>query len=148
MRLGRVDVLCISPLPNIELIHPVLETSAEELAASLALSVGGTATAIEMVVPDMIARGSGTVLVTTGSGAQRPTPDRAASAVATSAQTAYVDVLRDALAPRGVQVSQLVIVGPVGPGLKHEPDAVADKLWQRHESGTAALEVLDSTDGA
>lgn len=142
-RLGHVDVLCISPIPNIDLIRPVLETSADDFAAALALSVGCTATAVEAVVPAMLARGSGTVLVTSGSGARRPNPDRAASAVATSAQTAYVDVLREALAPRGIHVSQLVIVGPVGSGLKHEPDAVAERLWQRHESGTAALEVLD-----
>lgn len=142
-RLGPIDVLCFSPIPDIALIRPVLETSAENLIKSLSLSVGGAAAAVEAVVPGMIARGSGTVLFTTGSGALKPSPDRAASAVATTAEAAYASILSQALAPLNVRVRHLVIVGPIGRNLKHDPDAVAEHLWSITESGNDVVTVLD-----
>lgn len=129
-RIGPVDVMCFSPLPRTDLIGPVLDTGAEEFLAALALNVGGAATAVREVVPGMIDRGRGSLLFTTGSGAARPSPERAASAVTTAAETAYVDLLHRRLAPAGIRVAQVVIVGPVGRGMKHEPDSVADALWR------------------
>lgn len=142
-RLGPIDVLCFSPIPDVTLIRPVLETSAENFIESVSLSVGGAAAAVEAVVPGMIARGSGTVLFTTGSGALNPSSDRAASAVATAAEAAYVSILSQALAPLNVRVRHLVIVGPIGRNLKHDPDAVAEHLWSITESGEDVVTVLD-----
>lgn len=145
-RLGPVDVLCFCPLPDVRLIRPVLGTSAEELLAALALNVGGAAAAVGAVVPAMVERRRGSLLFTTGSGAIRPSPDRAASAVAIAAETAYVDLLHRELTPVGIRVAQVVIVGPVGPGQKHEPDSVANVLWGVHTSPGPAVTVLDHPD--
>ena len=142
-RLGPVEVLCFSPLPGLDLIRPVLETGAGEFLASLALNVGGAATAVREVVPGMLERGHGSLLFTTGSGAVRPSPDRAASAVTTAAETAYVDLLHRQLGPAGIRVAHVLIVGPVGPGLRHEPAAVAEALWQAHSRPGPALTVLE-----
>ena len=142
-RLGAIEVLCFSPLPSLGLIRPVLETSAGEFLASLALNVGGAATAVGEVVPGMLERGRGSLLFTTGSGAIRPSPDRAASAVATAAETAYVDLLHRQLTPAGIRVAHVVIVGPAGHGLQHEPDAVAEALWEAHNRPGDAVTVLD-----
>jgi short-subunit dehydrogenase len=121
----------------------VLDTSADDLGAALALGVVGAAATARAVVPAMVLAGTGTLLFTTGSGALRPTPDRAASAVTTTAVTAYVGLLHDALADTGVHVAHVVISGAVGPGLKHEPDTVAEELWRRHLDRHRALTVLD-----
>ncbi|WP_437583365.1 SDR family NAD(P)-dependent oxidoreductase [Paramicrobacterium sp. CJ85] len=143
-RLGGVDVLCFSPLPDVDLIRPVLETSGDDFARALSLSVSGAAEAVAAVAPVMIEQGSGSILFTTGSGALRPTPERAASAVATAAETAYIGILHRELAPRSIRVAHLVIVGAVGPGKKHEPDAVADALWSLHARGAAdVVTVMD-----
>ncbi|WP_167133143.1 SDR family NAD(P)-dependent oxidoreductase [Paramicrobacterium chengjingii] len=142
-QLGPIDVLCFCPLPDIDLIRPVMKTSARHLGASAALSVGGAATAVQTLVPAMIERGRGSVLFTTGSGAINPTPERAASVVSTAAETAYVSILHHALAQQNVRVGQLVIVGAVGPGQKHEPDAVADALWAMHTADGGVMTVLD-----
>ena len=68
-----------------------------------------------------------------------PHPDRAASAVTTTAVTSYVSLLHRALAGSGVRVGHTVIVGPVAPGRDdaHDPDHVAADLWRHHlgESG-------------
>lgn len=97
--LGPPEVLCVSPLPDGDLIKPVLRTSPQDLLASLELGVGAAATAALQVLPPMRARGRGTLLFTIGSGALSPSPDRAASAVTTTALTTYVSMLHEALAP-------------------------------------------------
>jgi short-subunit dehydrogenase len=94
--------------------------------------VGGAATVVGSVVPGMLERGHGTLLFTTGSGALHPSPQRAASAVTTAAETTYVQLLHEELAPHGVHAAQVVIVGPVGEGAQHEPAAVANELWRQH----------------
>ncbi|WP_433178796.1 TnsA-like heteromeric transposase endonuclease subunit [Actinoallomurus sp. CA-150999] len=38
--------------------------------------------------------------------------------------------------------AQVTIVGAVGPGARHEPDAVADELWRRHTGRDQPLVVL------
>jgi len=137
--LGEPAALCFSPLPDVGLIRPVLDSDAEELLGSLRLGVGGPATAVRRVLPAMLARGAGSLLFTTGSGALRPDPARAASAVTTAATTTYVGLLRSALDGSGVRVGHTVVVGPVARGRAdaHEPDDVAADLW-RHHTGEAA----------
>ena len=141
--MGSPDVVCFSPLPSIGLIKPVLDTTADDLATSLALNVGGAAATVGAVVPGMLDRGAGTLLFTTGSGALRPSSDRAASAVTTAAESMYVRLLHDALAPRGIHVSQAVIVGAVGPGERHEPATIAEVLWTQHVHRDRALTVIE-----
>jgi NADP-dependent 3-hydroxy acid dehydrogenase YdfG len=137
-RIGPIDVLCFSPLPAVDLIKPVLETEPHDLIASLSLSVGGAAAAVAEIAPGMIARRSGSLLFTTGSGGVRPLSSRAASAVATTAETAYIALLHDALHPVGIRVAQLVIVGAIGPGAAHEPTAVAEALWRARDAADTA----------
>ena len=109
----------------------------------IGLSTGGAAAVVGAVAPAMAERGGGTLLFTTGSGALRPSPERAASAVTTAAESTYVALLHEALAPHGVHAGQVAIVGAVGPGLKHEPDTVAEALWAHHVSRDAGLTVLE-----
>lgn len=141
-RLGPTEVLCFSPLPDLGLIKPVLETTPEDLSASLELSVVGAAAAVGEVLPAMRERGRGTLLFTTGSGALSPNSDRAASGVTTSAQTVYVRMLHEALAPEAIHVAHTVVVGPLGPGERHEPAAVAEQLWRRYVDRDEAMAVL------
>ncbi len=87
-------------------------------------------------------RGRGTLLFTTGSAALTPSPDRAASAVTTTAAGTYLELLHQALAPQGVVVAHTVIVGPVGPGQRHEPADIANHLYRRHVDQDGGLSVL------
>jgi short-subunit dehydrogenase len=144
-QLDEPSVLCFSPLPDLGLIKPVLETRPEELMASLQLNIGGAAAAVGAVLPAMLRRGRGSLLFTSGSAALKPSPDRAASAVTTSAFTAYISLLHEALRDRGIVVGQAVVVGPVGPGPDaHHPDTVAADLWRHHRrEATGPRSVLE-----
>jgi short-subunit dehydrogenase len=137
--LGTPSALCFSPIPDIGLIKPVLETRPEELMASLRLNVGGAAAAVESVLPGMLTAGRGSLLFTTGSAALTPDPARAASAVTTTAATTYIALLRQALDGSGVRVGHTVIVGPIDRDRDdaHHPDDVAADLWAHHEGRAA-----------
>ena len=51
VRLGPARVLCFSPLPDVGLIKPVLDTSPQDLLASLELNVVGAAAAARRSCP-------------------------------------------------------------------------------------------------
>uniref|UniRef100_UPI0010417C9B SDR family oxidoreductase n=1 Tax=Actinomadura roseirufa TaxID=2094049 RepID=UPI0010417C9B len=140
--LGVPEVVVFCPLPDVALIRPVLETSAADVRDALALTVVGAAAVVRAVLPGMLERGSGALLFTNGGAAVRPSPERAVSAVAYAGLNAYLDLLARTLPERGVRVGRVTIVGPVGPGLAHEPAAVAEHLWRRHALPDPAVTVL------
>lgn len=127
-RLGPADALCVSPLPDVATIKPVVDTTAEDLRAALELGVVGTAAAVGQVLPAMRAAGHGTLLFTTGSAALTPRPDRASSGIVNAAQTGYFRMLHDQLADEGIYVLHAVIVGPIG-GDGHDPADIAQVMW-------------------
>ncbi|WP_078884078.1 SDR family NAD(P)-dependent oxidoreductase [Streptomyces sp. NRRL S-340] len=141
-RLGPIEVVLFSPRPSLDWIKPVLDTTPSDVADALALSVVAATAAVGEVAPDMRRRGRGTLLFTTGGAAVQPHRDRAVSAIAYAAESAYVRLLHEALADDGVQAAQLTVVGPIGPGAHHEPDAVADELWRLHTHRDQPLVVL------
>jgi NADP-dependent 3-hydroxy acid dehydrogenase YdfG len=126
----------------VDWIKPVLDTEPQDAANALALSVVAATAAVRAVAPQMRRRGRGTLLFTTGGAAVEPHRDRALSGIAYAAESAYVRMLHDALRDEGVYAAQLTVVGPIGPGARHEPDAVADELWRLHTRRDEALLVL------
>ncbi len=140
--LGVPEVVCFSPLPEIGLIRPVLDTTPADVRDALALSVVGAVAVVRSVVPGMLERGSGTLLFTTGGAAVRPSAERAVSAIAYAGLTSYVGLLAETLPARGIRVGRVTIVGAVGPGLTHEPDDVAEHLWRHHASPGEPVTVL------
>ncbi len=121
-------------------MKPILETSVEDVRGPLEFSVLGAVAAVSTVVGPMIERGSGTILFTTGGAAINPYPARAGVGIAFAGEVAYARMLHDELAGRGVHVAHTAIGGGIGPGLDHEPDAVADVLW-RHLSERSEFQV-------
>ncbi|GAA0247585.1 SDR family NAD(P)-dependent oxidoreductase [Cryptosporangium japonicum] len=142
-RQGPAGVLCFSPLPDVSLIKPVVDTTPADLGAALALSVVGAAASVRAVLPAMRTTGRGSLLFVTGSAVVNPSADRAASAVAGFAEKAYLDLLRDALATTPIQVAHLVVKGAVGVGATHEPDTVADRLWRLHAAPAETHALLE-----
>jgi NADP-dependent 3-hydroxy acid dehydrogenase YdfG len=131
-RLGPVEALLHSPLPSVEWIKPVTETTPSDLRASLELSVLGAAAAVAAVLPGMRQRRRGTLLFTTGGAAVSPKAARAGSGITYAAEVAYARMLHDTLAADGIHVAHIAIVGPLGPGRTHEPAKIAELLWRHH----------------
>ncbi|MGW1709989.1 hypothetical protein ACWCP8_31995 [Streptomyces sp. NPDC002206] len=116
-------------------MKPLLDTSSEDLAAPLAFSVYGPATAVQQVLPGVRQLGRGTVVFVNGGTAVRPHPDRAGTSVAFAAESAYGQLLHDALQAENIHVAQLIIPGAITPGdPRKDPDVFADTLWQLHTS--------------
>src|SRR4051794_3788233 len=127
-QLGAAEALCVSPLPDVATIKPVVDTSAEDLRAALELGVVGTAAAVGKVLPAMRATGRGTLLFTTGSAALTPRPERASSGIVNAAQSTYFRMLHDQLAGEGIYALHAVIVGAIGEG-EHDPATIAQAMW-------------------
>lgn len=117
---------------RLEWIKPVLDTGPQDVANALALSIVATSAAVRTVAVDTRRRGRGTLLFTTGGTAVEPHRDRAVSGIAHAAESAYIRMLHDALGDERVYAAQLTVVGPISHDARHEPDAVADELWQLH----------------
>ncbi|GAB3965319.1 SDR family NAD(P)-dependent oxidoreductase [Actinoallomurus acanthiterrae] len=140
--LGVPEVVCFSPLADIALIRPVLDTTAGDVKDALALTVVGAVAVAQAVLPGMLERGSGTLLFTTGGAAVRPSPERTVSAVVYAGLNGYLDLLAQTLPQRGIHVGRITIVGAVGPGLTHEPDDIAEHLWRHHDSPAETVTVV------
>ena len=134
--LGAVEILQYSPVPSKEYLRPVLETTREELRSALEFSALGAASAMNTVLPGMRALGRGTALFVNGSSAVRPNHNYAGTSAAFAAESAYAQMLHDALAPEGIHVAQLIIPLGIGGGdPAHEPAALAGILWNIHRDG-------------
>ena len=129
--LGTVEILHYSPVPSKEYLRPVLETTREELRSALEFSTLGAAAAINAVLPGMRALGRGTALFVNGSSAVRPNHNYAGTSAAFAAESAYAQMLHDALDPEGIHVAQLIIPLGIGGGdPAHEPAALSETLWR------------------
>lgn len=132
--LGAVEVLQYSPLPAREYLRPVLETTSAQLRSALEFSVLGPVAAIQAALPGMRALGQGTVLFVNGSSAVRPNSSYAGTSAAFAAESAYAQMLHEALAAEGIHVAQLIIPLGIGGGESdHEPEALAETLWRLHK---------------
>lgn len=77
----------------------------------------------------------GTVVFVNGGTAVRPHPDHAGTSVAFAAESAYGQLLHDALQAENIHVAQLIIPGAITPGdPRKDPDMLADTLWRLHTS--------------
>ncbi|SDT04017.1 short chain dehydrogenase [Brevibacterium sandarakinum] len=131
--LGPIEVLQYSPVPAEEFMKPVLETTAEDLVGPVEQSVYGPVTAVQHVLPGLRELGRGTILFINGSSAVRPSGGVAGTSVAFAGESAYGQMLHDALADDGIHVAQLIIPRGIGGGEPdHEPEALADRIWSLH----------------
>jgi NADP-dependent 3-hydroxy acid dehydrogenase YdfG len=134
--LGPVEVLEYSPLPAREFMKPILETTVDDVRGPLEFSVLGAVAAATAVIGPMLERGSGTILFTTGGAAVNPYPLRAGVGISFAGEVAYARMLHDEVKDRGVHVAHTAIGGRIAPGSDHEPDDVAEVLWQQHDKRT------------
>ncbi|MFR0355547.1 SDR family NAD(P)-dependent oxidoreductase [Streptomyces sediminimaris] len=146
-KLGPIEVLQYSPVPQPEFMLPVLETTHNDLVGPVEFSVYGPVAAVRQVLPGMRALGRGTVLFVNGGTAAVPHPDRAGTSIAFAAESAYGHLLHDALAGEGIHVAQLVIPGAIVPGHpRKDPAVLADTLWDMHRTRHGYRHYADDLD--
>jgi len=133
--LGPIDVLQYSPLPSRDYLKPVLEMTPELALEALRFSALGLIHAVRSVLPAMRAAGDGSIILINGGTSVQARSDFAGTSIAFPAESAYGEMLHDALKDEGIRVVQLVIPGGI-PKLRLENgiDDVAARIWELHAS--------------
>jgi NAD(P)-dependent dehydrogenase (short-subunit alcohol dehydrogenase family) len=129
-RFGSVDVLEFSPAnPALPFATPT-EVSIANLQPQIDFYIYGAITAVEQVLPDMLARGSGTLLFTTGGSSINPTPMFANIGIASAGLRNWVYNLHAALAEHGIQAAHIAISAWIGQQSGAEPENIAPLYWE------------------
>ncbi|MFD2421891.1 hypothetical protein [Amycolatopsis pigmentata] len=138
-RFEAIEVLEYSPAPSdpgtIGAVDAA-EVTVESLLPQLDVHLFGGVTAVRQVLPDMVARGTGTILVSTGASSGPVIhPPFANIAAASGALRNWVLNLHAALEPRGVYAAHVAIatwIGQAGPDSR--PEVIAETYWELHQT--------------
>ncbi|MBZ4017052.1 SDR family NAD(P)-dependent oxidoreductase [Streptomyces purpurogeneiscleroticus] len=140
--LGPADVLDYGPGPSGPVTHAA-QTTAAAATAQFDLYVLGAITAVGQILPDMLARGSGTVLITTGAAATVPTPSLANAGLAMAALRNYAQTLHAELAPLGIHTATVTMTAP--PSSPTAADTIGAAYYGIHERHTPPEALIGPT---
>ena len=131
--LGPITALQYSPLPSRDYLKPVLDLTPELALEALQFSALGLIHAARAVLPAMREAGDGSVILINGGTCVKARAGFAGTSVAFPAESAYGEMLHDALEDEGIRVIQLVIPGGIPKlQLPNGIDDVADRIWDLH----------------
>jgi len=131
--LGPITALQYSPLPSRNYLKPVLELTPELALEALQFSALGLIHSVRAVLPAMREAGDGSIILVNGGTSVKARAGFAGTSVAFPAESAYGEMLHDALEEEGVRVSQLVIPGGIPQlDLPNGIDDVAERIWDLH----------------
>ncbi|TFD57289.1 SDR family NAD(P)-dependent oxidoreductase [Cryobacterium suzukii] len=131
--LGPITALQYSPLPSRDYLKPVLEMTPELALEALQFSALGLIHAVRAVLPAMQQAGSGSIIMINGGTSVKARAGFAGTSIAFPAESAYGEMLHDALEGEGIRVNQLVIPGGIPQlQLANGIDGVADRIWDLH----------------
>ncbi len=141
--LGPITALQYSPLPFRSFLRPVLETPPELAQEALQFSLFGLMHAVGAVLPAMRAAGDGSIVLINGGTSVKARAGFAGTSIAFPAESAYGEMLHDALADEGIRVVQLVIPGGIPKlNLPNGIDDVAERIWSLHAAPGPFREML------
>jgi len=138
-RLGAIDVLEFSPADRRRPLPSATALTHENVRVWIDLYVHGAVAAVNQVLPDMLAKGSGTILFTTSASSVYPVARFGAAGAAMAWLRNWAHALHAAVAPRGVQVGH-VAIGALRPGALS--DAIAPLYWDLHTHRHAVEKVF------
>lgn len=145
--LGPVSVLQYSPLPARHYLRSVTETPAADILEAVRFSVLGPVAAVNAVLPGMREAGEGTLVFVNGGTSVRPRTQYAGTSIGFAGESAYVQMLHEALEPAGIRAVQLVIPGAIqGDDPERGHDAVAERIWGLHTRPGEFREFLSPLD--
>jgi short-subunit dehydrogenase len=105
----------------------------QDLVGAFEFSIQAPVAAVHQVLQGMRVLGRGTVLFVNGGTAVQPLPKFAGTSIGFAGETAYGQMIHEALAGDGIHVGQLIIPGAIRPGHpKKDPQVLADALWAMH----------------
>ncbi|GAA4157404.1 SDR family NAD(P)-dependent oxidoreductase [Leifsonia shinshuensis] len=131
--LGPIEVLSYNPLPAKDFLRPLLESTVYDIQAAFEFSVLGPVAAVHQVLQGMRVLGRGTILFVNGGSAVQPVQHFAGTSIAFAGETAYAEMLDQALRDTDIHVAQLIIPGGIIRGdSEKDPEVLAELLWKMH----------------
>jgi NAD(P)-dependent dehydrogenase (short-subunit alcohol dehydrogenase family) len=134
-RFGHIDVLEFSPTDRALPLAPATELTRDNVQVWIDFYLHGAIAAVNEVLPDMLARGSGTILFTTGVSSVYSELGHnmiANVALAMAALRNWAHALHIAVAAKGVQVGHVAIGAFIGRDPGATPEAIAPLYWELH----------------
>jgi len=145
-RLGAIDVLEYSPSNPTLPQAPASTITRDILQPWFDFQLFGAIAAAAEVLPDMLERKSGTILVTTGASSVRPEMGYApfaAAGIAMGALRNWALALHAEVASSGVQVGHVAIGTFIGQTAETSADAIAPLYWDLHTERDALERVFE-----
>lgn len=129
-RLGQPEVLVFNA-SALRMARPSV-LGPDELAADLAVNVGGALTAAQSVLPGMRTRGHGSILFTGGGSAFEPWVEAASLGAGKAAMRNLAIAFARELAPQGIHAGTVTVCGMIAPGTYYDPRRIAEAFWELH----------------
>ncbi|CAO4186099.1 Glucose 1-dehydrogenase [Methylorubrum aminovorans] len=119
----------------------------ESFNTDLAVNIGGAMAATQAAATKMLARGSGSVLLTGGGFALQPHPEYLSLSIGKAGIRALAQGIFETFKERGVHVATVTVAGFVD--TTEDATAVAEHFWQLHSqpSGSWEVEVMYTPKG-
>jgi short-subunit dehydrogenase len=108
----------------------LLESSVEHLQTAYAVDVISAIVLTQVAAPAMRAAGTGTIIVTGGGFADYPIPALATVSLGKAALRSAATMLGADLAPDGIRVATLTIMGQIVAGTPFDPEKIAVRYWE------------------
>jgi short-subunit dehydrogenase len=108
----------------------LLNSSVEHLQTAYAVDVIGAIVVTQVAAPAMRAAGSGTIIVTGGGFADHPIPALATVSLGKAALRSAATMLGADLAPDGIRVATLTIMGQIVADTAFDPENIAKRYWE------------------
>jgi short-subunit dehydrogenase len=134
---GGIDVLHFNAasMRKATLVEQPLDT----LISDLAVNIGGAMAAAQAVAPKMIARASGSILLTGGGYALHPHPDYLSLSIGKAGIRALTQGTFESLKARGVHIATVTVAASVNSVA--DATAVAERFWRLHSQPAGSWEM-------
>jgi NADP-dependent 3-hydroxy acid dehydrogenase YdfG len=143
----------VSEQPDIEIMHynasaynPALPSAIDlnVFLDDLNVNITGALLAAQAVMPQMRARGKGTLFMTGGGTAFDAPPELASLGIGKAGMRSLALTLAKECKPLGIHVATITVCGMIKPGTPFDPDLIAGAFWQLYgqEEGQWEVEMI------
>ena len=130
-KFNHIDVIHYNAA-KLKMVNIANET-ADALTRDFKVNVAGVMTVVNLVLPDMIKKSDGTILLTGGGFALEPNPDYGSLAIGKAGIRSLANSLHVALKPKNIFAGTVTVCGIVSPeSEKHTPKNIAEQFWKLH----------------
>lgn len=137
LRVAFKKILLEHPNPailvyNASVLHPKVPSRLvpDHVIRDFKANVVGAIISAQEVIPSMLKKKSGTILITGGGLAINPYYEFSSLGIGKSALRNFTHSLAQELKGTGVHVATLIINGMIKKGTKFDPDKIADRFWE------------------